>query len=146
MLAFEVKLNGERICVAGMKDLAILNAGVTAAGPLGEKTVKVRPDEDREIFYSVSGLTDDVIPTPMSMSAGDQSNIFRWVTFCRSRSSRRIRLIDLDRERGGNAILLCRSLERQPSKTSSLLSLGSEPGYTPRCDRRASNSSQVTGR
>lgn len=57
MLAFEVKLNGKRICVAGMKDLAILNAGVTAAGPLGEKTVKVRPDEDREIFYSVSGLT-----------------------------------------------------------------------------------------
>ena len=58
MIAFEVRLNGKRICIAGAEDLAVLNTIITASGKLGPKTVPVRPDDtNREIFYFVGGLT-----------------------------------------------------------------------------------------
>ena len=57
MIAFEVSLNGERVCVAGAEDLAVLAAGVTACGTLGKKTVPVRSDESWDIHYRVGGLT-----------------------------------------------------------------------------------------
>jgi len=58
MIAFEVTLNGKRICIAGAEDLAVLNTIITASGRLGTKTVPARPDETGgEIFYSVGGLT-----------------------------------------------------------------------------------------
>ncbi len=57
MLAFEVRLNGKRVCVAGADDLGILSANISACGPLGSKAVPVRPDETIEIFYSVGGRT-----------------------------------------------------------------------------------------
>ena len=58
MIAFEVMLNGKRICIAGAEDLAVLNTIVTASGKLGPKTVPARPeDTNGEVFYSVGGLT-----------------------------------------------------------------------------------------
>lgn len=58
MIAFEVKLNGKRICIAGAEDLAVLHTNVVAAGTLGAKTVPARPgDTKNDLFYSVSGLT-----------------------------------------------------------------------------------------
>jgi len=58
MIAFEVRLNGRRVCVAGAEDLAVLSAHVTASGRLGPKTVPARPDDvGGEVFYSVTGLT-----------------------------------------------------------------------------------------
>ena len=58
MIAFEVTLNGKRICIAGAEDLAVLHTIITASGRLGTKTVPARPDETGgEIFYSVGGLT-----------------------------------------------------------------------------------------
>jgi len=58
MIAFEVTLNGKRVCVAGAEDLAVLSAGITASGKLGAKTVPARPDDlDGDVFYSVGGLT-----------------------------------------------------------------------------------------
>ena len=58
MIAFEVRLNGKRICIAGAEDLAVLSTIVTASGKLGAKTAPARPDEiDGEVFYSVGGLT-----------------------------------------------------------------------------------------
>jgi len=58
MIAFEVRLNGKRICIAGAEDLAVLNTIVTAAGTLGAKTIPPRPgDTEKDLFYSVGGLT-----------------------------------------------------------------------------------------
>jgi hypothetical protein len=58
MIAFEVRLNGRRICIAGAEDLAVLSTIVTASGKLGPKTVPARPDDTNgEIFFSVGGLT-----------------------------------------------------------------------------------------
>src|SRR6266850_6691129 len=58
MIAFEVKLNGKRLCIAGAEDLAVLSTQVTACGKLGKKTVPARPDDTTgEIHYSVGGLT-----------------------------------------------------------------------------------------
>ncbi len=58
MIAFEVSLNGKRICTAGADDLGVLSTIVTACGKLGKKTVPARPGESSsEVFYSVSGLT-----------------------------------------------------------------------------------------
>lgn len=58
MIALEVNLNGNRVCLAGAEDLAVLSAHVTACGKLGSKTVTARPDETSgEIHYSVHGLT-----------------------------------------------------------------------------------------
>lgn len=58
MIAFEVRINGKRICVAGAEDLAVLTACVNASGKLGAKTVPARPDDvTGEVFYSVTGLT-----------------------------------------------------------------------------------------
>ena len=57
MIALEVRLNGKRVCVAGAEDLSVLSAIVTASGPLGKRTVPVRPDEVSQIVYQVGGLT-----------------------------------------------------------------------------------------
>lgn len=58
MIAFEVKLNGKRVCIAGAKDLCVLGVNVSAVGKLGPRTVRERSDESNgTVFYSVSGLT-----------------------------------------------------------------------------------------
>ncbi len=58
MIAFEVRLNGKRICIAGADDLAVLNTIITASGKLGPKTVPARADDTHgEVHYSVGGLT-----------------------------------------------------------------------------------------
>ena len=58
MIAFEVRINGRRVCVAGAEDLAVLTATVNACGKLGAKTVPARPDDESgDVFYSVTGLT-----------------------------------------------------------------------------------------
>ena len=58
MIAFEVKLNGKRVCIAGADDLAVLSTNIGAVGKLGKKTVPARPDETTgEIHYSVGGRT-----------------------------------------------------------------------------------------
>ena len=59
MIAFEVRLNGKRMCIAGAEDLGVLCAHVSAVGRLGVKSVRARPDEDTvpDVFYSVGGLT-----------------------------------------------------------------------------------------
>ena len=58
MIAFEVRVNGKRICIAGAEDLAVLTAHVTASGKLGAKTMPARSDDTKgEVFYSVGGLT-----------------------------------------------------------------------------------------
>ncbi len=58
MIAFEVSLNGKRICIAGAEDLVVLTTIVTAVGRLGRRTVPARPDQSgREIHYSIGGLT-----------------------------------------------------------------------------------------
>jgi hypothetical protein len=59
MIAFEVRLNGKRMCIAGAEDLAVLSAHVSAVGRLGVKSVWARPDEDTvpHVFYSDHGLT-----------------------------------------------------------------------------------------
>ena len=65
MIAFEVSLNGKRVCVAGSEDLGVLSAHVTACGKLGKKTAPFRPDETSdEIHYSVGGLTSR--PKPLA--------------------------------------------------------------------------------
>ncbi|SRR5260370_41819779 len=59
MIAFEVKLNGKRICIAGAEDLCVLSANIAAAGILGVKTVPAGRDHNSapDFFYSVGGLT-----------------------------------------------------------------------------------------
>ena len=58
MIAFEVTLNGKRVCVAGAEDLSVLSTIVHAGGKLGRKTVSPRPnDVTRYVEYSVGGLT-----------------------------------------------------------------------------------------
>jgi len=65
MIAFEVSLNGKRVCVAGAEDLGVLSAHVTALGKLGKRTVPYRPDETSgEIHYSIGGLTSR--PKPLA--------------------------------------------------------------------------------
>jgi hypothetical protein len=58
MIAFEIRLNGKRVCTAGTEDLAVLSTHITAVGKLGKKTVPARSDDTKgEVFYSVGGLT-----------------------------------------------------------------------------------------
>jgi hypothetical protein len=58
MIAFEVKLNGKRVCIAGAEDLSVLSTHISAVGTLGKTTVPTRPDKaTSEIHYSVMGLT-----------------------------------------------------------------------------------------
>lgn len=57
MIAFEVSLNGNRVCVAGAEDLAVLTAGVTAFGKLGKKTIRPGADETSDITCTVGGMT-----------------------------------------------------------------------------------------
>jgi hypothetical protein len=58
MIAFEVKLNGKRICIAGAEDLGVLTANIVATGMLGVKTLLAgRSDNSApDLFYSVGGL------------------------------------------------------------------------------------------
>jgi hypothetical protein len=63
MIAFEVMLNGKRVCTAGAEDLGVLTAIVSAVGKLGKKTVRDRPDETTgEVHYSIAGLTSRADP------------------------------------------------------------------------------------
>ena len=61
MIAFEVILNGKRICIAGAEDLCVLTANMTATGKLGKKTVyEGLPDDtvpEVHLHYSIGGLT-----------------------------------------------------------------------------------------
>ncbi len=59
MIAFEVRLNGRRICIAGAEDLCVLTANIVATGMLGVKTIPAGRDDDSvpDLFYSVGGLT-----------------------------------------------------------------------------------------
>ena len=58
MIAFEVSLNGKRVCIAGAEDLGVLSTIISAGGKLGKKTVPARPDETSgDVHYSVGGLT-----------------------------------------------------------------------------------------
>lgn len=63
MIALEVRKNGNRVCIAGAEDLAVLSTHITAVGKLGKKTVPARPNETTgEIHYSVGGLTSRPAP------------------------------------------------------------------------------------
>ena len=60
MIAFEVSLNGNRVCVAGAEDMAILTAMVMAVGKLGEKTIRTGTGADEtshDISCTVGGRT-----------------------------------------------------------------------------------------
>ncbi|MGC3988584.1 MAG: hypothetical protein QM796_02645 [Chthoniobacteraceae bacterium] len=58
MIAFEVSLNGKRVCIAGADDLGVLSTIISACGKLGKKTVPARPDvTSGDVHYSVGGLT-----------------------------------------------------------------------------------------
>jgi hypothetical protein len=58
MIAFEVSLNGKRVCIAGADDLAVLSTIISACGKLGKNTIRARPDETSgDVHYSVGGLT-----------------------------------------------------------------------------------------
>ena len=58
MIAFEVRINGKKICVAGAGDLSVLTAAVTAVGKLGPSTKPPRPDDTtNDIHFRVAGLT-----------------------------------------------------------------------------------------
>ena len=70
MIAFDVRLNGKRICIAGAEDLAVLTTSIHALGKLGASTVPARPDEEAEVFYSIGGLT--------SRSDPDKDVHMRW--------------------------------------------------------------------
>src|SRR5688572_22135817 len=64
MIAFEVTLNGKRMCVAGAEDLAVLTTVISACGKLGKKTVPRRSGRPSyDIHYSVGGLTGRSDPT-----------------------------------------------------------------------------------
>jgi hypothetical protein len=58
MIAFEVRINGKKICVAGARDLSVLDAAVAAVGTLGPRTKPSRPDgATNELYLHVGGLT-----------------------------------------------------------------------------------------
>jgi hypothetical protein len=58
MIAFEVKKNGQLVCVAGAEDMGVLSTIISAGGKLGNKSALARPDATTpEIHYSVGGLT-----------------------------------------------------------------------------------------
>jgi hypothetical protein len=58
MIAYEVRINGKMICVAGAGDLAVLTACITAVGKLGPRTKPLRPDDvTNDIHLRVGGLT-----------------------------------------------------------------------------------------
>ena len=63
MIAFEVSLNGIRICTAGANDLGVLSTIVSAHGKLGKKAVPYRPDAtSSDVHYTVGGLTSRPAP------------------------------------------------------------------------------------
>jgi hypothetical protein len=59
MLAIEVHFNGERLGLAGARDLSVLSGHVTAVGLLGPETVEFRKGEQGapQIDLRVGGLT-----------------------------------------------------------------------------------------
>jgi hypothetical protein len=73
MIAFEIQLNGKRVCLAGADDLGVLTTIVKVTGKLGVKTVPLRPDEtSADAFYSIGGLTCRADP--------DKDVHVRWVS------------------------------------------------------------------
>jgi hypothetical protein len=60
MIAFEVSLNGKRICLAGANDFAVHSTHITASGDPGPKTVKHCAPS---VHYTVGGLTARPDPT-----------------------------------------------------------------------------------
>jgi hypothetical protein len=48
MIAFEVSLNGERLCLAGAEDLSVLNAAVSFTGTLGPRVVEPSPSDQAD--------------------------------------------------------------------------------------------------
>src|SRR5262245_39825640 len=59
MIAFEVKQNGKRVCIAGAEDLSVLSVIIMASGKLGGKTIFEEPADEvvTELHYNVGGLT-----------------------------------------------------------------------------------------
>jgi hypothetical protein len=61
MIAFEVRVNGRQVCLAGADDLGVLSATLTVGGQLGSRTVRANHSPDsKEIsapFLHVGGLT-----------------------------------------------------------------------------------------
>ncbi|MCC7420110.1 MAG: hypothetical protein IT428_07520 [Planctomycetaceae bacterium] len=58
MIAFEVKLNGKRICIAGAEDLLVLSTHITGVGMLGPKTAPERMHRPKtEVCLGITGMT-----------------------------------------------------------------------------------------
>ena len=77
MIAFEVKINGNKKIIAGQDDLSVLSASITAVGQLGSKTTHKKGTP--EIGISVGGLeeTNNTHPfwTRDTLNIGDVINI-----------------------------------------------------------------------
>lgn len=71
MVALKTSLNGEKLCIAGTEDLAVLNSIISAVGNLGAHTKPKRdPEEPADLFLSVGGLT--------SRKEGENEHL-RWI-------------------------------------------------------------------
>jgi hypothetical protein len=58
MIGLEVKLNGERVCMAGAEDLFVLNAILGIGGKLGPDTETTRQDQDAPVpTFHIGGVT-----------------------------------------------------------------------------------------
>lgn len=58
MIAFEVRKNGKRVCIAGAEDLEVLRTIISAVGKLGKKTLPAHPQQvTGHVHYTVGGLT-----------------------------------------------------------------------------------------
>lgn len=75
MIAFEISLNGKRVCVAGADDLIGLTASVEAFGMLGKNSAPLKPDETNcDLLFAVGGLDAQQkayqywqVPTPLKI-------------------------------------------------------------------------------
>jgi hypothetical protein len=79
MIALEIQLNGQRLCLAGAEDLSVLNAGVGVVGLLKSKQSPLIPPprdstaRQRPYFdLQVGGLTD--------RGPGIEDSHLRWCT------------------------------------------------------------------
>ena len=58
MIGLEVKLNGERVCMAGAENLFVLNAILGIGGKLGPATEAPRQDQDAPVpTFHIGGVT-----------------------------------------------------------------------------------------
>lgn len=65
MIAFEVKVNGESLTIAGADDLAVLTAIVTAVGKLGCNSAgAAQLEQDYKLELTVGGLTSRIGGAP----------------------------------------------------------------------------------